>query len=264
MNRWLWTWHKMNHLKQNQTAALLDTVYICNVMWFYPRCVFCHGGLTAFMRWRSFVQPEWKPHCQGDDCSFTSASVWETLNVGSCGMNGEISVCVGACAKWWANDFFILCTVLTLKPRSYAATPTGVRSAPMPRHTNRLSQIRFTKSRVLCSLGIVRHKPVKSVFGLVWAWGIRLGLGRGPQSFMLSHWLIGKVMESSELKESDRVSAFDRDQRAWITLKIKVSRFSILQAVCVMWSGEPPQWRYDNIINGNKGKTKRRKDFFAP
>lgn len=99
---------------------------------------FCHGWLTVFMRWHSSVQPVWKAHCRGDDCSFTSQSPSERAWLSAAGRRtGEI--CVRGCVhqKWWANDFFILSTILTLNPLLHSYTHSTSITHPCP-DTNRV------------------------------------------------------------------------------------------------------------------------------
>lgn len=119
-------------------------------------------------------------------------SISDWMTVGSWNESGgNLYVCRFACSKWWQNYFFILRAILTLNP----GRPTQLH--PLNIHNNHVqTQIRPTKNRVPSSRCIVRHKPVKSVFGLVWAWGIRVGLGSGLQSFMFTHWLMGRLMWS--------------------------------------------------------------------
>lgn len=125
-----------------------------------------------------------------------SVSVWMT--VGSCNGNGRN---LYMCTKRWGQITFSFSrSILTLNFGQLH--PLDVHNAATSRHKSG-----FTKSRVPSSPGIVRHEPVKSVFGLVWAWGIMVGLVCSLQSFMFAHWRMGKFMAGRGLSG---VSSFNR------------------------------------------------------
>lgn len=130
-----------------------------------------------------------------------SVCVWESMTV-TAGNGGK--------SMLWMHTqddkqitFFILSFILTLNLGLHSYTHSTSTTHPCP-------DINWIhKSRVPSSLGIVRHNPVKSAFGLVWACWIIVGLGCALQSFMFAHWW-GNSWWAVDSELLVRVSSFDR------------------------------------------------------
>lgn len=135
-----------------------------------------------------------KPLCRGDDCSFTSVSV--------CGTRARLSLLEWERGKsvLWMNDFFILFVSLTLNPGLHRHTHSTSTTHPCP-DVNWIHKEPPPPPPLPSSLGIVRHKPVKSVFGFVWACWIRVGLGLWSTKLYV-RTLMEQLMVSSGLRNS--------------------------------------------------------------
>lgn len=145
----------------SRTACITNC---CRHYWCVSGVFFCRGLLTVFMWWHSSVQFVWKPLCRGDDCSFTSQSPSER----GCCRQLEWERGKSVCAWVSALDEGQITFSFSLSFWPWTLWyPVALTQHPWCTHVH--TQIWSTKSCVPSSLAIVRHKPVKSVFGLVWA-----------------------------------------------------------------------------------------------
>lgn len=169
-------WVLLQDFKQETVAAFLKSLVKC-----------CREVLgISFFGWRWF-------------------SLCESLFVGVMMALSPLRLCVRLTLLEWERGEICAADANTKwlfhSFRQFDLEPRATRSHPLDNHSTPTSRRKLDAQRATSppSLGIVRHKPVKSVFGFVWACWIRVGLGLWSTKLYV-RTLMGKFTASSRLR----------------------------------------------------------------